>query len=268
MKVRSPNCVARLGPDRVDGAPGGSARGVDGEPRLVAAVGRRSARPRSDPSRRRGTCRRRSPDWRPDCSSRTSRRCPTPAPGSERNTPFSRTPAGRPGPSAVGAPAPTALPEVRRDAVELPPADRHSERGVRVDRDRRLVGRIADDVEAARIDVDLDADEAVPLDLGRDGLVLGDAASGTPEGRRDARSTSGVDCAFSRVACGVCSSARTMAEAASTTTMRIGTSAFIRSTPFVDILTGDHEPRHPAPGYFGSSRSTHGGPVGATPQVV
>ena len=59
----------------------------------------------------------------------------------------------RPGRTAVTGVRVAGLPEVGRDAVELPPTDRHSVMVGRVHADRWLVRGVAGDIQAARTDV-------------------------------------------------------------------------------------------------------------------
>ena len=67
---------------------------------------------------------------------------------------------------AVGGVAPPSLAKIAADRVELPPADAHAARVRHVDRDRRLVGGVTDDVVAVLVHVDLHADVPVPLNAG------------------------------------------------------------------------------------------------------
>ncbi len=57
--------------------------------------------------------------------------------------------------TAISGVAPAALPKVRRIGVKLPPANRDSVAVCRVNRNRRLICGVADDVVPIRIDVDL-----------------------------------------------------------------------------------------------------------------
>src|SRR5207247_4503211 len=62
-----------------------------------------------------------------------------------------------PGLAAAEGVRPARLAEVRRDGIELPPADDHVQRIHGVDGDRRLVGGVPDDVVLRPVDIDLDA---------------------------------------------------------------------------------------------------------------
>ena len=64
--------------------------------------------------------------------------------------------------AAVVAVRHTRLAKRIHDRVELSPTDHHPVRIGRIDRKRRLVGRIANDVAPSLVDVDLNADESVP----------------------------------------------------------------------------------------------------------
>ena len=64
--------------------------------------------------------------------------------------------AGRsPVPAAVDRVRESSLPKIRRDAVELPPTDTHPVSVGRIDANGRLICGVADNVIAARINVDL-----------------------------------------------------------------------------------------------------------------
>ncbi len=69
----------------------------------------------------------------------------------------------RPMHAGIGAVAIAGLPEVRCIGVKLPPTDGYFVAVGRVDRNRRLVRGVADDVVPLRIDVDLIADERAEL---------------------------------------------------------------------------------------------------------
>src|SRR5262249_49905769 len=69
-----------------------------------------------------------------------------------------------PGQAAVGGVSDTGLSKGGLDGVELTPTDRHPARVGGIDGDRRLVGGVAEDVGAVRIDVHLNAGEAAERD--------------------------------------------------------------------------------------------------------
>ena len=66
-----------------------------------------------------------------------------------------------PGQAGIGGIAPTALPEVGGDIIELPPGNCHLVRVRRVNRNRTFVSRVAEDIVSVCIDVDLVTDEPV-----------------------------------------------------------------------------------------------------------
>ncbi len=155
--------VAGLGPRQVQAAVPGPAGRVDGEPRLVAAVGLDRPEPAlAAVLRNEHVAENRAPRHQAVVVEASLGVGGEDRVGAEDPV-VERAPLG-PAAPAVGAPAPARLAEVRGDAVELPPADRHPQRCVGVDRDRGLVGRVANDVAPVGRDVDLDADEAVALD--------------------------------------------------------------------------------------------------------
>jgi hypothetical protein len=69
----------------------------------------------------------------------------------------------RPVYAAIGSITPTRLPEVGVNTIELPPGDHHLVRICRVNRDRRLIGGVAEDVVAAGIHVCLVTGEHAEL---------------------------------------------------------------------------------------------------------
>src|SRR6266446_8905481 len=62
--------------------------------------------------------------------------------------------------AAISRESPAALPEVRLNAIKLPPADCNPAAIARIHGNRRLVRSVAENVVSIRIDIDLIADEA------------------------------------------------------------------------------------------------------------